>query len=247
MSKFYEKIKRKYFPKVKRWSLVSFKKMREKKYFEIIASKIMSFLMRLSFYTTRWTVVGKDIPDSYHKGKIPFIVCLWHDRLMMAPCVWKWKKRLHVLASNHIDGRMIAKVVENFSMPTVFGSTGKNGIAAAKRLIQLVKAGEYVAIIPDGPKGPRHKLASGIVAISKLTGADILPFSFCVKRYHRFNSWDKFIWVWPFNKGVMVWEKPISVSELKSMTDSESMQYVEAKINEASKKSHEILKNAQCI
>jgi lysophospholipid acyltransferase (LPLAT)-like uncharacterized protein len=218
--------------------------MRRKKYFEVIASKIVSFLMKLSFHTTRWTVIGDDIPDSYHKKGTPFIVCLWHDRLMIAPCVWKWKKQLHVLASNHADGRMMASVVENFSMPAVFGSTGKNGIAAAKQLIQLVKAGEYVAIIPDGPKGPRHKLAPGVVAVSKLTRADILPFSFCVKRYYRFNSWDKFILVWPFNRGVMVWGKPISSAELNGMSDTESVQYVETRINEASKKSYETLTNA---
>jgi lysophospholipid acyltransferase (LPLAT)-like uncharacterized protein len=226
---------------------IFFKKIRKKKCFEIVTSKVMSFLMKLSFSTTRWTIIGEEIPDSYHKKKVPFIVCLWHDRLMMAPCVWKWEKPLYVLASNHSDGRMMAKIVETFSMPAVFGSTGKKGIAAAKKLIQLVKAGENIAIIPDGPKGPRHKLSPGAVTISKLTGADILPFSFCVKRYYRFNSWDKFIWVWPFNKGVMVWEKPISAEELKAMTAEESIQYVEARINEASQKACEILINAQYI
>jgi lysophospholipid acyltransferase (LPLAT)-like uncharacterized protein len=204
----------------------------------------MSFLLKLSFYTTRWTVIGGDIPDSYHKKNIPFIVCLWHDRLMIAPCVWKWKKTLHVLASGHRDGRLMAAIVKHFSMPAIFGSTGKNGAVAARKLIQLVKAGEYIAVIPDGPKGPRHRLAPGAIAISRLTKADILPFSFCVKRYYRFDSWDKFIWVWPFNSGVIVWEKPISASKLASMSREESIKYVESKINDASRKAYEVLINA---
>jgi lysophospholipid acyltransferase (LPLAT)-like uncharacterized protein len=227
---------RKFFERTKSKSIVFFKKIRRDKRFESIVSKLLSFLMRFSFHTTRWTVVGEDIPNLYHKKGIPFIVCLWHDRLMMAPCVWKWKKPLHVLASNHSDGRLIARVVKNFSMPAVFGSTGKNGIAAAKQLIRLVKSGECVAVIPDGPKGPRHKLAPGAIAVSKLTKADILPFSFCVKRYYLFNSWDKFIWVWPFNKGVMVWEKPISAEELKAMPEEEAIKRVESRINEATQK-----------
>jgi lysophospholipid acyltransferase (LPLAT)-like uncharacterized protein len=160
---------------------------------------------------------------------------------MMAPCVWRWEKPLHVLASSHTDGRLIAKIVENFSMPAVFGSTGKNGMVAAKKLVQLVRSGEYIAIIPDGPRGPRHKLAPGAVAVSRLTKADILPFSFCVKRYFRFNSWDRFIWVWPFNRGVMVWGEPISSNELKNMSENEAIEYVESKINEASQKAYEIL------
>jgi lysophospholipid acyltransferase (LPLAT)-like uncharacterized protein len=204
----------------------------------------MSFLLKLSFYTTRWKVVGGDIPDSYHKNNIPFIVCLWHDRLMIAPCVWKWKKKLHVLASGHRDGRLMAAIVKSFSMPAIFGSTGKNGTAAARKLIQLVRAGEYIAVIPDGPKGPRHKLAPGAIAISRLTKADILPFSFCVKRYYRFDSWDKFIWVWPFNRGAIVWGKPIPASKLASMSREEAAQYVESKINDASQKAYETLIHA---
>ncbi|MDR1235884.1 MAG: lysophospholipid acyltransferase family protein [Holosporaceae bacterium] len=221
-----------------------FKKLRKNGLFEVIASKIASFLMRFSFYTTRWTILGEDIPNQYHENGTPFIVCLWHDRLMMAPCVWKWKKALHVLASNHADGRLIAKTVENFSMPAVFGSTGKNGTAAAKKLIRLIKSGEYVAVIPDGPKGPRHELSPGVIAVSRLSKADILPFSFCVKRYHRFKSWDKFIFVWPFNRGVMVWEKPISAAELGEMSEEKAREYVESKINAASQKAYEVLTNA---
>ncbi|MDR1375689.1 MAG: lysophospholipid acyltransferase family protein [Holosporaceae bacterium] len=221
---------------------VFLKKLKNHRKFEAVVSKIMAFLMRLSFYTTKWTVIGEEIPESYHQKKVPFIVCLWHDRLMLAPCVWKWKKPLHVLASSHSDGRLIAKIVKKFSMPPIYGSTGK-GFTAVKKIIQLVKSGEYVAIIPDGPRGPRHKLAPGAVTISKFTKADILPFSFCVKRYFLFNSWDKFIWAWPFNRGVMVWGSPITAAKLKSMSSEEALDYVESQINAASHKAMETLIN----
>ena len=207
---------------------------------ESFVSLILSFLMRFSYKTTQWTVIGDEIPCEYHKNGTPFLVSLWHDRLMLAPCVWHWKNPLHVLASNHRDGRLIARVVKHFNMPAVYGSTGK-GVAAARNLIRLVKNGKYIAIIPDGPRGPRHKLAPGTVAISRLTKTDILPFSFCVKRYFRFKSWDRFIFVWPFNRGVMVWGKPIKWSDLKDMTQEEACSYVESKINECSKKAHQVL------
>lgn len=219
-----------------------FKKKRKEQHFVGIVAKLLSYAMRFCFYTTRWKVVGDNIPTEYHRNGKPFIVCLWHDRLMLAPCVWHWKKPLYVLASQHDDGRLIAEVVKNFSMPAVYGSTGK-GVHAMRNLIQLVKNGEYIAIIPDGPRGPRHKIAPGAVAISRLTQTDILPFSFCVKRFYRFNSWDKFILVWPFNRGVMVWGKPIKAEELKKMTQEEAVEYVTAKINEASDKAYEILTN----
>lgn len=208
--------------------------------FENFVSVVLSFLMRFSYKTTRWTVIGDEIPSEYHKEGKPFLVSLWHDRLMLAPCVWHWKNPLHVLASNHRDGRLIAKVVKHFNMPAVYGSTGK-GVAATRDLIRLVKNGKYIAIIPDGPRGPRHKLAPGTVAISRLTKIDILPFSFCVKRYRRFNSWDRFILAWPFNRGVIVWGKPIKWTDLKDMTQEEACSYIESKINECSEKAHQVL------
>lgn len=205
-----------------------------------IVSAILAFFMRFSYSTTRWTIIGDEIPSEYHKTAKPFLVSLWHDRLMLAPCVWHWKSPLNVLASNHKDGRLIAKVVEHFNMPAVYGSTGK-GTAAARDLIRLVKNGKYIAIIPDGPRGPRHKLAPGTVVISRLTKTDILPFSFCVKRYYRFNSWDKFILAWPFNRGVMVWGKPIKWEDLKNMSEEEACSFVEMKINECSEKARQVL------
>jgi lysophospholipid acyltransferase (LPLAT)-like uncharacterized protein len=124
-------------------------------------------------------------------------------------------------------------------MHPVFGSTG-NGFDAAKKLIKLVRAGEYATIIPDGPRGPRHKLAPGVVAIAKLANVDIVAFSFCVKKYHRLNSWDRFILVLPFNRGVMVWRK-ISINELKNIPEEEAISLVERNINMASEEAYRIL------
>jgi lysophospholipid acyltransferase (LPLAT)-like uncharacterized protein len=196
--------------------------------------------MRLSFRTTRWTIVDEHLVGAYHRAGRPFIACLWHDRLMQAPCIWKWQQPLHVLASPHRDGRLIAKIVESFSMPAIFGSTG-NGVFAAKEIIRLLQDGKYVAIIPDGPRGPRHKPAPGVVAIAKIAKVDIVMFSFCVKRYYRFNSWDRLIFSYPFNRGAIVYGKPIRFNELMHMDDNIALELLENRINDASKRAHRII------
>lgn len=221
------------------------KKARKSAWFEKLIAKILPFFMRFSYNTTKWVVEGADIPESYHESGKPFIGCLWHDRLMLAPCFWKWSEPLHVLASSHRDGQLIAKIVESFSMPVIYGSTGKNGVAAVKNLIKLVKQGKYIAVIPDGPRGPRHKLAPGVIAISRLTNIDIIVFSFVVKKYHRLKSWDKFMIVWPFNRGAVVWGKPIKPEELRGMSTEEAAEYVGSRINEASQKAHKLLEEAE--
>lgn len=215
-------------------------KITRHRWFIKVIPSVMSWIMRFSYYTTRWTIVGKEIPAGYHREGRPFIVCHWHDRLMVTPCVWCWKKPLHVLASSHRDGRLIASIVKKFHMKPVFGSTGK-GVAAAKTLVRLAKSGEYVAIIPDGPRGPRHNSAAGIAVIPQLAQTDVIPFSCCVKRFFCFNSWDKFIWVWPFNRGVMVWGDPITPEQLKGKDEHEARRYIDSQIDAATMKAKQLL------
>lgn len=213
--------------------------------FQKIASKMLYVLMRFSFLTTKWKIVGQNHPDAYHENDQSFIVCLWHDRLMTAPCVWKWKKPLHVLASAHKDGRLIADIVSSFDMPAIYGSTGKRGaVAAARKIVEIIEAKGCVAIIPDGPTGPRHKVAAGILAISKITNTDILPFSCCVKRFYKFNSWDKFIFAFPFNRGILHWGNPIKVAEVSSMDEDQACEYIARKIDELSLLAFEELKKS---
>ena len=41
---------------------------------ENVISKILSFFMRFSYRTTRWTVIGDEIPSRYHEEQKPFLV-----------------------------------------------------------------------------------------------------------------------------------------------------------------------------
>lgn len=207
--------------------------------FECIAT-IASWMMKFAYHTTKWTIIDENIPNSYIKNDKVFIVCHWHDQLMVTPCVWKWKKPLHVLASSHRDGQMIAKIVENFGMIPVFGSTGK-GVAAVRTLIKLIKNKEYIAIIPDGPRGPRHNAALGAIAIAQKTGVDILPYGFYVKRYFCLKSWDRFICIWPFNRGAMVWGQPVTAEELLNLSDEDGQKLLKNRIDEAISRAKKIV------
>lgn len=199
-----------------------------------IVSKIIAALMRFCYATTRWKLIGLDIPDEYIKSNKGLLMALWHDRLMTAPCAWKWKKTLHVLASAHRDGRIIAKTVENLGMKPVYGSTGKCSTSSLKEMINLCNSNECLAIIPDGPRGPRHTVSKGIIEIAKITKTDIIPFSCCVKKFKRLNSWDKFIIAYPFNKGVIICGKPLEYSDIAEKSLEECEKLLEAEIRRIS-------------
>ena len=52
--------------------------------------------------------------------------------------------------------------------------------------------------------------------MAKLTKIPIIPLSFSAKHKKSFNSWDKFLFIFPFNKFVAIWGRPIYFDKEKT-------------------------------
>src|SRR5690606_25876400 len=74
----------------------------------------------------------------------------------------------------------------------------------------------------DGPRGPRFKARGGIIQIAKLAGCPIIPVSYSTTRRRVINSWDRFVFPFPFGKGVFIVGDPIYVPS--SATEQESQE-----------------------
>lgn len=128
-------------------------------------------------------------------GDEPTIFACWHGELLMLPYLYfYYRKTPHakVLISSHFDGKLISKTIQYFGLDTIAGSSNRN---AAKVLIQGIKAlreGYDIGITPDGPKGPRHEVADGIIVMAQKAKAKIVLVNIIPSKYWEFNSWDKF-------------------------------------------------------
>ena len=166
--------------------------------------------------TTRWRIVRRDIPESYWREEKPFILAFWHGRLLMMPYCWPRGRRMHMLISQHRDGGLIANTISYFGMHTIRGSTARQGRAKGAQasvleMLRKLKAGDYVGLTPDGPRGPRMRATDGIAAVARLAGVPVIPCGFSTRRRHLMPSWDRFIVPLPFSRGVFVWGEPILV------------------------------------
>src|SRR3546814_5014831 len=72
-----------------------------------------------------------------------------------------------------------------------------------RAILQLLKKGEYITFTPDGPRGPRMRAGTGIVAAARLAGVPVMPATYSVRRRRLARSWDRFLIAWPFNRGVI--------------------------------------------
>jgi hypothetical protein len=127
-----------------------------------------------------------------------------------------------VLTSASRDGAIIAAVMRNFSLKSVRGSTSRRGATALLELTGTLKAGEDVAVTPDGPRGPRYKLGPGVVFLARQTGAAILPIHIEYSRVLRLKSWDRFMIPLPFTKVNVIFGDLVFVPPDADMEDAVS-------------------------
>ncbi|HTH16911.1 MAG TPA: lysophospholipid acyltransferase family protein [Magnetospirillum sp.] len=173
---------------------------------------LASQYIRLAWATGRWQVVGGDIPARYWDQGKPFILAFWHGRLLMMPKCWRQGTPIHMLISQHRDGQLIARTVGHFGIRTVEGSSTRGGAGALRAMLKALKNGECIGITPDGPKGPRMRVASdGIVAVARMSGCPVIPAVYAAASHKRLGSWDRFLVPLPFSKGLILWGEPIEV------------------------------------
>ncbi|MEO5336115.1 MAG: lysophospholipid acyltransferase family protein [Magnetospirillum sp. WYHS-4] len=180
----------------------------------------------------RWRVVRGEVPRAFWDRGEPFILCFWHGRILMMPYCWDRTKPIHMLISQHRDGRLISHTVSHFGIHTVAGSSSKGGLEALRTMLKKLKGGECVGITPDGPRGPRMRASDGIVAVARLSGAAVIPCTFSAAKGRLLGSWDRFLVAAPFSAGTFVWGEPIRVArDADAATQEQARLAIEAALN----------------
>lgn len=197
------------------------KKITKSSGFQNFLSWVISLYLKLVFYTTRWTWIGKDQADP-HFNNGSLIVCFWHGNLAMIPFMNFWRHK-HILSmvSGHGDGMMVARTFKRLGIDYTTGSTNRGGARAFLALLDALRSKNIAAIIPDGPRGPARELNVGIIQLSRHGQAPIMPLAYATSRYVQFKSWDKFKLPLPFSKGVFIYGDVVPARQTTDETEIE--------------------------
>ena len=187
-----------------------------------LLAAVLAAYLRLVYATIRWTREGQDEAEGVWKAGGGAILCFWHARIPIALPTWPndgKRQQIHALISQSADGEFIARAVEHIGFPAIRGSSkkkndlakNKGGEQAFREMLRWVKAGNAIAITPDGPRGPAQTMEKGTPVLAQITGAPVLMVGLAAKPCLRLGTWDRTVIPLPFSRGAMVWEGPIRV------------------------------------
>ncbi|EQB39854.1 hypothetical protein M947_04555 [Sulfurimonas hongkongensis] len=171
---------------------------------------IASLFIRLLYLTNK-----KEFHAPSTIGDEPTIFACWHGELLMLPYLYSYYRKTpyaKVLISPHFDGLLISKTIKYFGLGTITGSTHKNAARVLLQAMKSLKVGYDIGITPDGPKGPRHEVADGIIVMSQKTKAKVVLVRILPTKFWKLKSWDKFIIPKPFGT-IHFWaSEPLDIS-----------------------------------
>jgi lysophospholipid acyltransferase (LPLAT)-like uncharacterized protein len=204
-------------------------KKRKRALLLVLVPPVAYFFIRLLYLTCK-----KRFHLPISTPTAPFLVAFWHGEILMNPFLYKKMikdVKMSLMISDHFDGEMIAKSMSYFGFDTIRGSSTRGGIKALKESFKKIDRGECVAITPDGPKGPRHSVADGIVAIAQKKDLEIVAFNYKASSRWEMKSWDKFIIPKPFSTLDFYASEPFRVTDMdkeeaKEMIKKRLLKYV---------------------
>ncbi len=162
------------------------------------APQIIYFVLGILFFTCRKKFYADVKSDALPK---PVIVVFWHGELlsvMKGYMLYRGSKNIDAMISNHKDGELVARVVSLFGGGAIRGSSTRGGVKALIQSFKTLGKKRDLGIALDGPKGPRHNVADGVVLISQKKSVPIVTFNCKPTSYWQLNSWDKCVVPKPF-------------------------------------------------
>jgi lysophospholipid acyltransferase (LPLAT)-like uncharacterized protein len=180
---------------------------------------LAAILMKILTYTLRVRYLAEEPVRDFAASQERFILAFYHRRLVMMPKAYPFRRSspggeprgVAILSSDSKDGERSAATWRWFGIHAVRGTAGHSGAQALVKMIRAVKDGWDLGITVDGPRGPRQQVKPGVLAVSRKTGAWIVPVCVAYEQAWALHTWDRMLVPRPFSAVVVRYGVPFRV------------------------------------
>jgi hypothetical protein len=187
---------------------------------------VLRIIIWLGYWAIRLIGPTLRVSVSYEEGaqktmeERPLIGSFWHSCIIPATYICR-DLGVRVMSSNSYDGEYMGRIIRKFGFVAVKGSSSRNAVRALLGLRRSLQEGWTVAFTLDGPRGPRHKVKPGPVALARSSGVPLTMFHAAVDKAWVLNSWDRMMIPRPFSRVLLRFGKLIPVPTDASDDDIE--------------------------
>jgi lysophospholipid acyltransferase (LPLAT)-like uncharacterized protein len=128
----------------------------------------------------------------------PIVYVIWHEYLL-TPLESRGHCDVSLLIGRHADADILRYATRHLGFDAVRGSTNRGGVAALRELTRDGRRQDLV-ITPDGPRGPRRRMAQGAIYLASRIGMPLVCCGVGYDRPYRARSWDRFAVPRPFSR-----------------------------------------------
>lgn len=180
---------------------------------KILVPNFIYLYLHLIHKTSIIRIIDRKYYDELKKNNEKFVYGCWHGQ-QFSSLYHHRNNNITVMVSPSRDGDVQHAFLKKFGYSTIRGSSNKNPLKAIISMIKTAKSsGSNFAFAVDGPRGPLHKVKSGIVFFAQKTNYKILPIVCGAKIKFTLKTWDRCIIPLPFNFIYIKYGEPITVSE----------------------------------
>ena len=127
------------------------------------------------------------------------IYIFWHEYILF-PLYLRGHCNMAMLLSRHRDAEMLSHAAYHLGFDFVRGSTNRGGVTAIRGLLAKSRT-MHLTITPDGPRGPRRRLAPGCVYLASKLELPLVVMGYGYDRPWRVrSSWDQFAIPRPYSR-----------------------------------------------
>jgi lysophospholipid acyltransferase (LPLAT)-like uncharacterized protein len=153
------------------------------------------------------------------------IYIFWHEYILF-PIYLRGHCNLAMLLSRHRDAEILSHAAYHLGFDFVRGSTNRGGVAAIRELLRKSRK-MHLTITPDGPRGPRRRLALGAIFLASRLQLPLVAIGWGYDRPWRLQSWDRFAIPRPFSRARAV---PSPEIRVPPGLDRSGLEYFRGKI-----------------
>lgn len=190
---------------------------------------IGTVVLRLWFATCRVRLVGEGVYRRYTEGRLPAVVGTWHRGAIFLVWFFRRQKPM-IMFSRSNDGELIARFAEKLGVIPVRGSSSRGGGHALRTMVKFLNGdgSRFAATVLDGPRGPRFEAKKGLLFLSRIGGAPLIPVVMSAWPALTFRrSWDRTLIPLPFSRVTVMIGTPVPIPP---DTDSAGLEAIRVRV-----------------